>query len=145
MSAGMRSALFGDEGSNTLSKKKRPTSKRLGELIQASLEDDKAEDLVVIDLKGKSDIADCMLIASGRSSRQVVAMAQHVVEKLKAHGFTSVPVEGIQHGDWVLIDAGDAIIHLFRPEVRMFYNLEKMWGMPLPDSSPSADAAGPGH
>ena len=130
-------------GDNTLSKKKQPTSKRLGELIRASLEDDKAEDVVIIDLKRKSDIADRMLIASGRSSRQVVAMAQHVIEKLKAHGFTSVTVEGIQQGDWVLIDAGDAIIHLFRPEVRTFYNLEKMWGMSLPDSNPSADAAGP--
>ena len=86
-----------------------------------------------------------MMIASGRSSRQVVAMAQHVIEKLKAHGFVSVPVEGIQHGDWVLIDAGDAIVHLFRPEVRAFYNLEKMWGMPLPDSNRSADAVGPQH
>ncbi|MCE2509584.1 MAG: ribosome silencing factor [Alphaproteobacteria bacterium] len=112
--------------------------------MQASLEDDKAEDIVVIDLKGKSDIADSMLIATGRSSRQVVAMAQHVIERLKAYGLVSVPTEGIQHGDWVLIDAGDAIVHLFRPEVRAFYNLEKMWDMPLPDSDRPADAISPG-
>lgn len=131
------------KGDNALKKKTPPTPKRLGELIRASLEDDKAEDIVVIDLKGKSDIADSMLIASGRSSRQVVAMAQHLVERLKAHGLSEVPAEGVRFGDWVLIDAGDVIVHLFRPEVRAFYNLEKMWDMPLPDGDRSADAVQP--
>lgn len=88
---------------------------------------DKAEDVVVIDLTGKSSYADSMIIASGRSPRHVGAMADHVVEKLKARGLR-VTVEGLQTCDWVLIDAGDVVIHLFRPEVRAFYNLEKMWG-----------------
>ncbi len=101
------------------------------ELVTASLEDDKAEDLVTIDLAGKSSIADYMIIASGRSQRQVGAMAEHLREKLKAEGFGSVPVEGARRCDWVLIDAGDIIVHLFRPEVRSFYNLEKMWGFDL--------------
>ena len=106
-------------------------SRRLVELVTASLEDDKAEDLVTIDLAGKSSIADYMIIASGRSQRQVGAMAEHLREKLKAEGFGSVPVEGARRCDWVLIDAGDIIVHLFRPEVRAFYNLEKMWGLDL--------------
>jgi ribosome-associated protein len=101
------------------------------ELVTASLEDDKAEDLVIIDLAGKSSIADYMIIASGRSQRQVGAMAEHLREKLKAEGFGSVSVEGARRCDWVLIDAGDIIVHLFRPEVRAFYSLEKMWGFDL--------------
>jgi len=109
------------------------------ELVKASLEDDKADDLVIVDLAGKSSIADYMVIASGRSQRQVGAMAEHLREKLKAAGSGSVPVEGAQRCDWVLIDAGDIIIHLFRPEVRAFYNLEKMWGLEL--SEPKRPAA----
>lgn len=108
-------------------------SQRLVELVNASLEDDKAEDLVTIDLAGKSSIADYMVVASGRSQRQVGAMAEHLREKLKAAGVGNVPVEGAQRCDWVLIDAGDIIVHLFRPEVRAFYNLEKMWGLDLPE------------
>ena len=104
------------------------------ELIQASLEDDKAEDLVVIDLAEKSSIADFMIIASGRSSRQVGAMAEHLREKLKAEGIKGVSAEGLSRCDWVLLDAGDVLVHLFRPEVRSFYNLEKMWGLDLPES-----------
>lgn len=97
-------------------------------LIRASLDDDKAEDLVVIDLAGKSTIADHMVIASGRSHRQVGAMAEHVQERLKAAGCRGVSVEGLAHCDWVLLDVGNVIVHLFRPEVRAFYGLEKMWG-----------------
>ena len=104
------------------------------------MEDDKAEDLVTIDLAGKSTIADFMIIASGRSQRQVGAMSEHLREKLKAEGLTSVPVEGAQRCDWVLIDAGDVIVHLFRPEVRAFYNLEKMWGLDLPEPERPAAA-----
>lgn len=103
------------------------------ELIQASLEDDKAEDLVVIDLAEKSSIADFMVIASGRSSRQVGAMTEHLREKLKAAGVKGVATEGAARCDWVLLDAGDILVHLFRPEVRTFYNLEKMWGLDLPE------------
>ncbi len=111
------------------------------ELINASLEDDKAEDLVTIDLAGKSSIADHLVIASGRSQRQVGAMAKHLCEKLKAAGLGGVPVEGAQRCDWVLIDAGDVIVHLFRPDVRIFYNLEKMWGLDLPEPKrPAANA-----
>ena len=93
----------------------------------ASLEDDKAVDETVIDLSGKSTLADFIVIASGRSQRQVGAMADHLVEKLKAAGAKSVLTEGQQQCDWVLVDAGDIVIHLFRPEVREFYKLEKLW------------------
>lgn len=102
-------------------------------LVSQSLDDDKAEDIVVIDLNGKSSIADYLVIASGRSARQVVSMAEHLEHKLKGAGARRVAVEGARQGDWVLIDGGDLIVHLFRPEVRRFYNLEKMWGMTLPE------------
>lgn len=107
-----------------------PTSEELLQLVESSLDDDQAEAPVVITLKGKSSIADYMVIASGRSSRHVGAMAEHLREKLKQAG-QSVSVEGLERGDWVLIDAGDLVVHLFRPEVREFYNLEKMWGSEL--------------
>jgi len=100
-------------------------------LVQASLDDDKAEEVAVIELAGKSNIADFMVVASGRSSRQVGAMAQHLREKLKGAGVTGISVEGAARADWVLIDGGDIIVHLFRPEVRAFYSLEKMWGEEL--------------
>jgi ribosome-associated protein len=106
---------------------------RLLGLIETSLDDDKAEDIVVIDLHGKSSLADFMVIASGRSQRQLSAMAEHLLAKLKAEGVDHVGVEGARVGDWVLIDGGDVVVHLFRPEVRRFYNLEKMWGMVLPE------------
>lgn len=99
--------------------------------MQSSLEDDKADDIVVIDLADKSSIADFMVIASGRSARQVGAMADHLREKLKDQGVHGVSAEGQERCDWVLIDGGDVIVHLFRPEVRSFYNLEKMWGVNL--------------
>ena len=106
------------------------TSEELLENILTSLEDDKAEDVVKIDLRGKSEMADYMVIASGRSTRQVGAISEHLVEKLKQeHGRLS-KVEGKDAGDWVLIDAGDVIVHVFRPEVREFYQLEKMWLTP---------------
>ena len=98
-------------------------------LVTKSLEDDKAEDIVVIDLKGKSAFADYMVIASGRSNRQVVAIADHLAERLKQAGHGYTPVEGKQGGDWVLVDAGDVVVHVFRPEPRAFYALEKMWQM----------------
>jgi nicotinate-nucleotide adenylyltransferase len=97
--------------------------------VRRSLDDDKAEDVVVIDLKGKSAFADYMVIASGRSNRQVVAIADHLAERLKAEGHGHIPVEGKQGGDWVLVDAGDVVVHVFRPEPRSFYALEKMWAM----------------
>jgi ribosome-associated protein len=97
-------------------------------LILRTLDDGKAEDVVVIELSGKSSLADQLVIASGRSSRQVTALADQVATKLKDAGYGRMPTEGKDHGDWVLLDAGDVILHVFRPEVRTFYNLEKMWG-----------------
>jgi len=108
-------------------------SRRLLAIVEKSLDDDKAEDLVVIDLHGKSSMADFMVIASGRSQRQLGAMADHLMAKLKQQGVPKVGIEGAGVGDWVLLDGGDIVVHLFRPEVRRFYNLEKMWGMVLPE------------
>lgn len=102
------------------------TAADIRELILTSLDKDKAVDTVVIDLEGKSSLADCMVVTSGTSSRQVAAMAEHLIEKLKAKGLTP-RAEGLNRADWVLIDAYDVIVHLFRPEVREFYGLEKMW------------------
>ena len=96
------------------------------------LEDMKAEDTVEIDLAGKTSIADTMLITSGRSDRHVGAIADRVIRTLKDRGLGPVRVEGLPACDWVLIDAGDVIVHIFRPEVRGFYNLEKMWGADRP-------------
>ena len=101
----------------------------------SSLEDDKAEDITVIDLAGKTSISDYMIIASGRSNRHVAALAEHLVERLKKRGLVPLSVEGLAQADWVLIDAGDVIVHIFRPEVRSFYNLEKMWSVPLPEQA----------
>ena len=105
-------------------------------LAEKTLEDGKAEDLVVIDLQGKSAIADYMVIATGRSQRQVVALAERMLEALRENGHGRAPCEGLRHGNWVLIDAGDVIIHLFRPETRAFYNLEKMWGASFGEVAP---------
>lgn len=95
--------------------------------ILASLDDDKAEDIVTIDLRGRSAMADHMVIASGRSSRQVASIAEKLVDRLKQHTGRSARIEGKDTGDWVLIDTDDVIVHVFRPEVREFYQLEKMW------------------
>jgi ribosome-associated protein len=97
-------------------------------LILDQLDEDQAQDLVSIPLEGKSSVADHMVIASGRSTRQVAAMAQHLAEKIKKSGRHAPRLEGLPAADWVLIDAGDVVVHLFRPEVRSFYNLERMWG-----------------
>ena len=108
------------------------TSDELLARILSSLDDDKAEDVVSIDLRGKSEIADYMVICSGRSSRQVASISEKLTDRLK-HEFSIISrVEGQEQGDWVLIDAGDVIIHVFRPEVREFYQLEKMWMGPGP-------------
>ncbi len=99
----------------------------LHELVLKSLDDDQAQEIVSIPLAGKSSIADHMVIASGRSTRQVASMAQKLAERIKHGGFGHVRIEGLPAADWVLIDAGDVVVHLFRPEVRSFYNLERMW------------------
>ena len=98
-------------------------------LVLQSLDDDKAEDIVQIDLHGRSVMADQMVICSGRSSRQVAAIAQKLLDRLKQNFRLSARVEGMESGDWVLIDTGDVVVHVFRPEVREFYQLEKMWQM----------------
>jgi len=106
--------------------------------VLARLEDMKAEDSVVIDLTGKSSIGDYMVVTSGRSQRHVNAVADHLVKDIEKSGGPRVRVEGMRQGDWVLIDAGDVIVHVFRPEIRAFYNLEKMW------AAASRDARRPG-
>ena len=97
-------------------------------LVLHQLDEDQAQELISIPLEGKSSIADHMVIASGRSTRQVAAMATKLAERLKKEGHGSPRIEGLPAADWVLIDAGDVVVHLFRPEVRSFYNLERMWG-----------------
>ncbi|HBS49798.1 MAG TPA: ribosome silencing factor [Rhodobacteraceae bacterium] len=106
---------------------KEPDSETLLAAILTSLADDKAEDIVQIDLRGKTAMADYMVIASGRSTRQVASMSDKLVERLKQSYGRLARVEGKETGDWVLIDTGDVIVHVFRPEVREFYQLEKMW------------------
>jgi ribosome silencing factor RsfS/YbeB/iojap/nicotinate (nicotinamide) nucleotide adenylyltransferase len=116
-------------------RKKEPGAPPAPELLTRivdSLEDGKAENIVTIDLAGKTLIADYMVVATGRSARQVIALAEHLIEALPKKWRASV--EGKAQGDWVLIDAGDVIVHLFRPEIRAYYNLEKMWGSDLPDA-----------
>lgn len=108
------------------SKAGKAESTALHELVLKSLDDDQAQDIISIPLDGKSNIADHMVIAEGRSTRQVAAIAQKLAERIKQAGGTA-RIEGLANADWVLIDAGDVIIHLFRPEVRSFYNLERMW------------------
>lgn len=120
----------------------QPTSEALLAVILASLDDDKAEDVVQIDLRGRSDMADYMVICSGRSSRQVAAISEKLMDRLKQDHGRLCKIEGKETGDWVLIDAGDVIVHVFRPEVREFYQLEKMWlpgGQHRPDPDTDTD------
>ncbi|QFT76328.1 ribosome silencing factor [Erythrobacter sp. THAF29] len=112
----------------------------LHEIVLKQLDDDQAQDVVSIPLEGKSSIADHMVIASGRSTRQVAAIAQKLAEKVKQAGFGPVRVEGLPQADWVLIDAGDVVVHLFRPEVRSFYNLERMWSFEGAEKAASGNA-----
>jgi ribosome-associated protein len=100
--------------------------------ILASLDDDKAENIVTIDLEGRSALCDAAVIASGRSSRHVAAIADHLARRLKEGGYGTRPVSGAAQGDWVLVDAGDVIVHVFRPEVRDYYDLEGMWKIEAP-------------
>ncbi len=99
--------------------------------MQESLEDDKAIDIVSINLQGKTLFADNMVVASGRSERHIGSMAAHLAENLKKAKYGPCRTEGMAQGDWVLLDAGDVVVHLFRPEVRAFYNLEKMWSVDM--------------
>ena len=100
--------------------------------ILKSLDDDKAEEIVTIDLTGRAAFCDAIVIASGRSSRHVAAIAEHLARKLKESGYGTRPVDGARQGDWVLVDAGDVVVHIFRPEVREYYDLEGMWSVDEP-------------
>ena len=102
------------------------------ERIKASLDDDKAEDIVTIELEGRSSLADALIIATGRSSRHVASIAEHLARRLKDAGYGTRPVNGAAQGDWVLVDAGDVIVHVFRAEVRDYYDLEGMWSVKEP-------------
>ena len=97
--------------------------------VISSLDDDKAEDIVTIDLVGRSSLCDAIVVATGRSSRHVAALAENLARRLKDWGFGSSHIEGLPQGDWVLIDAGDVVVHLFRAEVRAYYDLEGMWSV----------------
>jgi ribosome-associated protein len=102
------------------------------ERIRNSLDDDKAEDIVTIDMGGRSSLADAIIVATGRSSRHVASIAEHLARRLKEAGYGTRPVNGAQQGDWVLVDAGDVIVHVFRAEVRDYYDLEGMWSVDEP-------------
>jgi len=110
----------------------RPRDDLLPRAIVASLENSKAEDIVTIDVTGKTTLADTMIVASGRSNVHVGAIADHLAKAIRDAGYPTPRLEGLPHCDWVLLDAGDAIVHIFRPEVRQFYNLEKLWSVDRP-------------
>jgi ribosome-associated protein len=112
-----------------------PPADALAQLILGRLDDDQAQDVITIDLQGLSPLADAIVIASGRSGRHVSAIADHLLRALKDGGYGKAQVEGLPQADWVLIDAGDIIVHLFRPEVRAFYNIEKIWSVEPPASA----------
>jgi ribosome-associated protein len=104
------------------------------DLIVKSLDDDKAEDIITMDLRGKTSFADAMIIADGRSNRHVGSMADKLAKNLREYGVGSVMMEGLESCDWVLVDAGDVIVHLFKPTIREIYNLEKMWAVAQPNA-----------
>lgn len=114
-----------------------PMPESLKALIEKILDDDQAEQVVTIDLQGKTSIADYMIVATGRNGRHVAAMADHIRSQAKDAGYGWVETEGEPQCDWVLVDAGDVIVHLFRQEVRTFYNIEKMWGAEFPGADQS--------
>lgn len=113
------------------------------DLIVASLDDDKGVDIQVIDLSGKSALADFIIVASGTSSRHITSMAEKLRERLEGRGHKGIRTEGMGQANWVVFDAGDVIVHLFRPEVREFYNIEKMWSVPT--AGQNAKSSGLSH
>jgi ribosome-associated protein len=113
--------------------RKAPAQTELLKRIIASLEDDKAEAIVTVNLEGRSSLCDAAVVASGRSSRHVMSIAEHLARRLKEQGYGTRPVTGAAQGDWVLVDAGDVIVHVFRPEVREYYDLEGMWNVASPN------------
>ena len=119
--------LTADDRAGVVAAQTLPDSETLLATILSSLDDDKGEEIVQIDLRGRSAFGDYMVVASGRSSRQVAAMSEKLADRLKKNFGISARIEGKDTGDWVLIDTGDVVVHVFRPEVREFYQLEKMW------------------
>lgn len=107
-------------------------SRDLANLILDVLDEHSAQDIIEIDIRGKSSISDYMIVTSGRSNRHVGALSDYLIKSLKNIGKKNIGIEGLKSCDWVLIDVGDVIVHLFRPEVRAFYNIEKIWSMPSP-------------
>lgn len=122
-----------------VAKRKSPPGPRtILKAVLASLDDDKAENVVSISLKGKSSLADHMVVATGRSQRHVMTLAEHLATRLKALGFARVPVEGLPLGEWAVVDAGDVIVQLFQPEARTHYGIEKMWSVAEPQAKETA-------
>ena len=115
------------------SAKSQKASKDLSDFLQHVLDENSAQDVIEIDIRGKSSVADYMLVAPGRSNRHVSALSDYVIRALKAEGYKDIGIEGQEGCDWVLVDIGDVILHIFRPEVRVFYNIEKIWSVPLPE------------
>jgi ribosome-associated protein len=110
--------------------------------IQTSLDDDKAEDLVTIDLTGRSSLTDALVVATGRSARHVASLAENLARRMKEWGYGTARIEGLPQGDWVLIDAGDVVVHIFREEVRAYYDLEGMWSVDEVNHRRHAEHAG---
>jgi ribosome-associated protein len=138
-----KAAIAGPRRKKAAPKLPLPELDRMQQVICASLEDDKAEDIVAIDLAGRASFADRMVVATGLADRQISAMATHLNEKLVEAGFRKAFTEGATGTDWVLIDAGDIIVHLFKPEARTLYGLEKMWSAELDETMPdSSDEVG---
>jgi ribosome-associated protein len=129
-----KAAIAGPARKKSTPKPPAEALERMQALIVASLEDDKAEDIVVLDLAGRASFADRMIIATGLADRQISAMATHLEEKLREAGFRKPLTEGANGTDWVLIDADDIIVHLFKPEARTLYGLEKMWSAELDEA-----------
>ena len=134
--AGIRAATA---GAGMTAQTRAEDESALLDIILSSLEDDKAEDIVTLDMRGRSVMADYMVVCSGRSARQVIAIAEKLADRLKQSLRVIARVNGKDAGDWVLVDAGDVVVHVFRPEVRVFYQIEKMWqaapGDPAPDTA----------
>jgi ribosome silencing factor RsfS/YbeB/iojap len=143
-----KAAAAGPKAAPRRAKAAKPLdSARLDELqkiIVTSLEDDKAEEVVALDLQGRAAFADRMVVATGIADRQIAAMATHLEQKLSEAGLKRVLIEGASGSDWVLIDAGDIIVHLFKPEARAMYGIERMWGPDLDEKAPDEEAAQPG-
>ncbi len=133
-----KASIAGPRRKKAEPKATQPELDQMQQIIVASLEDDKAEDVIAIDLAGRASFADRMVVATGLADRQISAMAAHLNEKLVEAGFKKTRMEGANGTDWVLIDAGDIIVHLFKPEARTLYALEKMWSAELDEADPEA-------